>query len=128
MRFMSMIKADKNSEAGVPPDPKLMAAIGEYSQEMMKSGVVVNVGGLAPSSEGTRIRASAGKLEQIDGPFAETKELIAGFAVIEAKSKEEAIEHARRFLKVHQDVLGPSWEGVVEIRQLFAPDDPGYCQ
>jgi hypothetical protein len=123
MRFMMMIMADENSEAGLPPDPRLMEAVGKYTEEMMKAGVVLLTGGLGPSAMGTRILASGGKLTQVDGPFAEAKELIGGFAVVQAKSKEEAIEWGRRFMKIHVDILGPSWVGKSEIRPLFGPED-----
>jgi hypothetical protein len=127
MRFMMMMKADKNSEAGLPPDPKLMAGMAKFMEEMTRSGAVLVAGGLGPSSKGTRFVATTGdKLTQMDGPFAETKELIAGFAIIQAKSKEEAIEQGRRFMKVHREALGPTWEGTCEIRPLFGPEDgPG---
>jgi hypothetical protein len=123
MRFMTMVKADKNYEAGAPPDPRLMEAIGKLSEEMMKAGVLVSSEGLLPSSKGARIRASGGKLSVTDGPFSEAKELIGGLAILQVKSKDEAIELARRFMTVHQDVLGPGWEGEIEIRQLFDPAD-----
>lgn len=128
MRFMLMIKADKNFEAGLPPEPQekfpqLMAAIAQFSEEMTRAGVLIATDGLAPSSQGTRIVASNGKLSRVDGPFAETKELIAGYALIRAASKEEAVALAERFIKLHQDVLGPEWDGVGEVRQVFGPSD-----
>lgn len=128
MRFLLMIKADKNFEAGLPPEPQekfgeLMAAIGQFSAEMAQRGLLLASEGLAPSSQGVRIHASNGKLSRVDGPFAETKELIAGYALIQVDSKEEAVELAERFFKLHQDVLGPTWEGVGEIRQVFGPAD-----
>jgi hypothetical protein len=119
---MMIMKADANSEAGLPPDPKLMAGMGKFMEEMTKAGLVLAAGGLGPSSRGVRLVASpGGELTQVDGPFPETKELIAGFAIIQAKSPEEAIEHARRFMKVHRDALGPDWEGSCEIRPVFGP-------
>ena len=123
MRFMTMIEGDKNYEAGAPPDPRLMAAIGKLTEEMMKAGVVVATEGLHPSSKGARIQASGGKLTVTDGPFSEAKELIGGFAILQVKSKAEAIEMGRRFMQLHQDILGPTWEGHLEIRQLFDPSD-----
>jgi hypothetical protein len=111
MRFMMMIKADKNYEAGMPPSAELMAAMGKYTEDMTKSGALLSTGGLLPSSQGSRIKVSGGKLAVIDGPFAETKELIGGFAIVQAKSKTEALEMARSFMQLHRDVLGPSWEG-----------------
>jgi hypothetical protein len=120
---MLTIRADKNTEAGLPPDPKLMAAIGQLTDEMTKAGILVDSGGLAPSSQLTRLRASGGKLTRVDGPFAETKEMIAGYAVVEVKSKDEAIVLGQRFMQLHQDILGPAWEGESEVRQMFGPGD-----
>jgi hypothetical protein len=123
MRFMMMVKGDKNYEAGAPPDPKLMAAMDQLTKEMTEAGVLLLSEGLYPSSKGAQIRASRGKLSVTDGPFAEAKELVGGFAILRAKSKDEAIEMGKRFMKLHQDVLGPSWEGGLEVRQLFDPSD-----
>jgi hypothetical protein len=119
MRFMMIIKADKNYEAGIPPTRELMAAIGKLSQQMAKEGVLLEAGGLMPSSRGARIRLTQQKLIVTDGPFAETKELIGGYAILQAKSKEEAIELGKQFIKVHGEVLGPSYEGDLEIRQML---------
>jgi hypothetical protein len=121
MRFMMMVKATKDSEAGVPPSPELMAAIGKLTEEGMKAGVVVEVGGLAPTSQGARVRVARGKVSVTDGPFTEAKEVVGGYAIIEAKSRAEAIEIGKDFMKLHGDVLGPSYEGELEIRQLFGP-------
>ena len=118
MRFMTMIKGDEQSEAGVPPNPELMAAIEKYTEEMMNAGVVLEVGGLLPSSKGARITVAGGKLTVIDGPFAEAKELIGGYAIVQVSSKAEAVELAKRFMKLHSDVLGPSYQGECEVRQL----------
>ena len=118
MRFITMIKGDEQYEAGVPPSPELTAAIGKHTEEMMKAGVVVEIGGLLPSSKGARIRVAGGKLNVIDGPFAEAKELIGGYAIVEVKSKAEAVELGKRFMKLHSDVLGPSYQGECEVRQL----------
>jgi hypothetical protein len=123
MRFMMIMKADNQFESGQPPDPRLMAAVDQLTQEMTKAGVVLFTGGLAPSSQGVRLVASGGKLGVVDGPFAETKELIAGFAIVQARSKEEAIEWGTRFMRMHQEILGPSWEGISEIRQVFGRED-----
>jgi hypothetical protein len=119
MRFMMMVKADKDSEAGLPPSPELMEVIGKHSLEMQKLGIVVGTGGLLPSSAGTRIRVAGGELYVTDGPFAEAKELIGGYAIIEAKSRSEAVEHGKRFMKLHADVLGASYTGELEIRQMY---------
>jgi hypothetical protein len=125
MRFMMIVKADKDSEAGLPPSPELMAAIGKLTEEAIKSGQVLDTGGLFPSSKGARIQVGGGKLTVIDGPFAETKELIGGYAIIEASSKQEAIEQGSRFMQIHADVLGPAYEGECEVRQMFDPGDCG---
>jgi hypothetical protein len=119
MRFMMIVKADESYEAGVPPSPDLMAAIGKLSAEMMASGVLLENGGLLPSAMGARINVEGGSLTVVDGPFAEAKELIGGYAVLEAGSKREAIELGRQFMQLHVDVLGPSYEGQLEIRQIF---------
>src|SRR5512134_2023925 len=96
MRVMVIVKATKNSEAGVLPDEKLLAAMGKYNEELVKAGVLLAGEGLHPSSKGARVRFSGAKRTVIDGPFAETKELIAGFWMFRVKSKEEAIEWVKR--------------------------------
>ena len=123
MRFMMLINATKESEAGGPPDPRLMAAIDEYTKEMTKAGVVITTGGLAPSKMGARVKAAGGKLSVVDGPFAETTELLGGFAIIQAKDKDEAVEWGKRFMKIHIDVLGPGYVGTCEVRPMFGPED-----
>ncbi len=125
MRFMVMMKADKDYEAGVPPSNELMAAIGKHTEDGIKAGVVLDTGGLFPSSMGARVHLAGGKMTVTDGPFAETKELVGGYAIIQAKSRAEAIELAKAFMKLHGDVLGHSYEGECEIRQLF--DSPDVC-
>ncbi len=97
MRFMIIRRADKNTEAGVMPSEEILAAMANYNEEMVKAGIMVAGEGLKPSSEGARVKFSNGKPRVIDGPFAETKELIAGFSIIDVKSKEEAIEWAKRW-------------------------------
>ena len=121
MRFMLIVKADPNYEAGRPPNPALLAAIGTLSEQMAKAGILLQSGGLLPSSKGARVRASGGKMTVTDGPFAETKELIGGFAILEAASKEEAIRLGKEFMQVHVDVLGQSYEGTLEVRPMFDP-------
>ena len=121
MRFMMLVKADKDYERGAPPPPALMAAIGALGQEMFKSGNMLEMGGLAPTSAGALLNLENGAIRVTDGPFAESKEVLGGYAVMQAKSKAEAIELARRFLQVHADVLGKSYTGQVEVRQLFDP-------
>ena len=121
MRFMMIVKADPSYEAGGPPNPALLAAIGKLSAEMTNAGVLLQSGGLLPSSKGARVRASGGKLTVTDGPFAETKELVGGFAILEAASKDEAIRLGKKFMQVHVDVLGQAYEGTLEIRPMFDP-------
>lgn len=127
MRFMMIVKADKDYEAGKPPNPELMAAIGKLSEEHARAGVLLESGGLLPSAAGARVRVSGGSLSVIDGPFSEAKELIGGFAILQAKSKQEAIELGKRFMSIHADVLGDSYQGELEIRQMMdvAPHQGG---
>ena len=120
MRFMIIVKADKNSEAGIMPDEKLLAEMGKYNEELMKAGVLLAGEGLHPSSKGARVKFSGDKRIVTDGPFAETKELIAGFWLIQVKSKEEAIEWVKRCPNPM-----PGTESEIEIRQVFEADDFG---
>jgi len=119
MRFMMLVKANKDFEAGVPPKAELMAAVATLADEATARGAMVLAGGVLPSSQGVRIRAAGGKTFVTDGPFAETRELIGGFAIFDLKSKEEAIESGRQFMQIHADILGPSYEGELEIRPMF---------
>ncbi len=119
MRFMILLKADKNTEAGVMPSEKLLADMGNYNEELAKAGVLLAGEGLHPSAKGARVRFSGKKRTVIDGPFAETKELIAGFWMIQVKSKEEAIEWVKR---CPNPLDG---EAEIEIRQVFEADDFG---
>jgi hypothetical protein len=116
MRFMMIVKADKESEAGVLPDEKMLAEMGKFNEEMVKAGVMLAGEGLQASSKGARVRFSGGKPSVKDGPFAETKELVAGFWLIQVKSKDEALEWAKRV---------PFDEGEIEIRQIFELEDFG---
>src|SRR3989441_2606574 len=116
MRFMVVVKANKDSEAAVLPDEKILTEMGKFNMELEKAGVMLAGEGLQASSKGARVRFSGGKRTVIDGPFAETKELIAGFWLWEVKSLDEAIEWLKR---------APFQEGEVEIRQVFEPDDFG---
>jgi hypothetical protein len=125
MRFMMIVKANKDSEAGVSPNPELMAAIAKLAAEASQRGVMVDAGGLLPSSQGTRVRVSGGKTSVIDGPFAETKELVGGYAIFDLKSKAEAVQMGTRFMQVHNDILGPSYEGELEIRPIFGAPPNG---
>jgi hypothetical protein len=119
MRFMLIVKADKNSEAGVMPDEKLLSEMGKYNEELVKRGVMLAGEGLHPSSKGARVKFSGTKRTVIDGPFPETKELVAGFWIIKAKSKEEAIEWVKRCPNPMQG------ESEIEIRQVFEAEDFG---
>ena len=117
MRFMVLVKADKNSEAGVLPDTKLLAAMGKYNEELVKAGVMLAGEGVQPSSKGARVKFSGGKATVIEPPFADPKELIAGFWMFNVKSRAEAIEWVKRCLMDSGDE--------VEIRQVFEAEDFG---
>jgi len=119
MRFMILVKASEESEAGVMPSEQLLTEIGKFNEELVKAGVMLAGEGLHPSSKGARVRFSGGKRTVIDGPFAETKELIAGFWIWQVKSKEEAIEWVKRCPNPHNE------ETEVEIRQVFEAEDFG---
>jgi hypothetical protein len=119
MRFMLLIKANEDSEAGVLPSEELLAEMGKFNEELAKAGVMLAGEGLQPSSKGARVKFSGGKRTVIDGPFTEAKELIAGFWLIQAKSKEEAIEWVKRVPNPTGD------EGEIEIRQVFEAEDFG---
>jgi len=119
MRFMILVKASKESEAGVMPSEQLLTEMGKFNEELVKAGVMLAGEGLHPSSKGARVRFSGGKRTVIDGPFAETKELIAGFWIWQVKSKEEAIEWVKRCPNPHNE------ETEVEIRQVFEAEDFG---
>jgi hypothetical protein len=118
MRFMILIKANADSEAGVLPDERLMAPMVDYHEELARAGVLLDASGLQPSSKGWRVRYARGERTVLDGPFAETKELIAGYTVIQVKSREEALEWARRFPPPF-----PDRECEIEVRQLYELDD-----
>ena len=120
MRVMVIIKANKESEAGVLPDAKFLAEMGQYNEELVKAGVMLAGEGLHPSSKGKRVRFSAGKVSVIDGPFAETKELIAGFWMWRVKSMDEAVEWIKR---CPSPADAP--DGEIEIRQVFEMEDFG---
>ena len=119
MRFMVIVKASKDSEAGKLPSEEMLAAMGKYNEELVKAGVMLDGNGLQASSKGARIRFSGKDRTVIDGPFAETKELIAGYTIIEVKSREEAVEWSRRFPNPY------GRDGAIEVRQLFELDDFG---
>jgi hypothetical protein len=118
MRFMIIRKADANTEAGVLPSQELLAAMGRYMEEMSKAGILLAGEGLHPTSRGARVKLKGGKATVIDGPFAEAKEVVAGFSIIQVKSKEEAIDWVKRWPREDGDVE-------LEIRQVFEADDFG---
>ena len=120
MRFMILVKATKDSEAGIMPDQKLLADMGKFNEELVKAGVMLDGEGLHPSSKGARVRFSDGKRTVIDGPFPETKELIAGYWIWRVKSKEEAIEWVKKCPNPM-----PNVESEIEIRQVFEAEDFG---
>lgn len=121
MRFMVIVKATKDSEAGVMPSEQLLTEMGKYNEELVNAGILLAGDGLHPSSKGTRVKFSGNKRTIIDGPFAETKELIAGYWLWQCYSKEEAVEWAKRC----PNPAGVGKEGELEIRQVFEADDFG---
>jgi hypothetical protein len=123
VRFMMIIKANKDTEAGVMPSEKTLAAMARYNEELVNAGVMLDGMGLQPSSKGARVRFSKGKPTVVDGPFTESKELIAGFWLIQVKSKEEAIEWAKRVPFDPEVHMGG--EGEIELRQVFELEDFG---
>jgi len=120
MRFMIIIKASQDSEAGVMPTEELLTAMGNYNEELVKAGIMIEGEGLHPSSKGSRVRFSGDKRTVIDGPFAETKELIAGYWIWQVKSKQEAIDWVKRCPNPM-----PGTEAEIEIRQVFEAEDFG---
>jgi len=119
MRFMIIVKATKESEAGVMPEEKLIAAMGAYHEELGKAGVLLDATGLHPTSKGFRVKYTGPKRTVVDGPFTETKELIAGYTLIKVKSKQEAIEWAKRY----PNPRGEGMDSEIEVRQLFELED-----
>jgi hypothetical protein len=119
MRFMVLVKASKDSEAGMMPSEEMLAAMAKFNEEMVKAGVMLDGNGLQPSSKGARVRFSGDKRTVIDGPFAETKELVAGYWVLQCKSLQEAIEWIRRCPNPHLE------DSEIEIRQMFELEDFG---
>jgi len=120
MRFMMIVKASKQYEAGKMPSDELIAAMGKHNEELMKAGLLLDLSGLQPSSRGARVKFSNGKVASvIDGPFAETKEVIGGYWLIKADSLQEAIEWAKRAPAPH----GPNEDAEIEIRPLFEFED-----
>jgi hypothetical protein len=119
MRFMIMVRANAQSEAGTPPDPRLMAAMADYHQQLAQAGVLLDCNGLQPGSKGWRIDYRDGHPQVTDGPYGESKELIAGYTLIQVRSRDEALEWARRF----PAPFGPEQDCSVEVRQLYELDD-----
>ena len=120
MRFMIIVKASQDSEAGVMPSKELLTAMGNYNEELVKAGIMIDGEGLHPTSKGTRVRFSGDKRTVIDGPFAETKELIAGYWIWQVKSKQEAIDWVKRCPNPM-----PGTDAEIEIRQVYEADDFG---
>lgn len=119
MRFMMIVKGNKDTEAGVPPSEELHSKMMKYNEELIKAGVLLDLGGLKPTSQGARIKFSKGERTVIDGPFTESKELIGGFWIIQVKSREEAIEWAKRAPAPH----GEAKDAEIEIRQFYELED-----
>jgi hypothetical protein len=118
MRYLTLLRSTQSS---TPPPPELMEAIMTLGQEATEAGALLDTAGLAPSASGARLSLAGGELTSIDGPFAESKEVIS-YAIYDVRSKEEAVEWAARFLKAHRD-LWPGWEGEVDVLKLFGPED-----
>ena len=130
MQFMMLVKHAEKSVQGdkpVPPPQKLMDEMARLSEEAVKSGAMIANGGLAPTAVSSRVRLSGGKVTVIDGPFAEGKEIVGGFAILDYRSKEEAVEGARQFMELHRQYW-PGWEGETEVRQIFGPEDFAPCK
>lgn len=121
MRFMIIVKATKDTEAGAMPEESMIASMAAFHEELAKAGVLLDASGLKPSSRGWRIRYSGNKRNVIDGPFSESKELIGGYTLIQVKSREEALEWTRRF----PNPVGEGKDAEIEVRQLFELDDFG---
>jgi hypothetical protein len=121
MRFMILVKGNRETEAGVLPEEKLFAAMADYHEELVRAGVLLDASGLQPTSRGIRIKYSKGKRTVVDGPFTEAKEIVAGYTLIQVKSREEALEWAKRFPSPH----GEDADGEIEIRQLYELEDLG---
>lgn len=121
MRFMFIVKANKDSEAGVMPTEGALAEMAKYHEELQQAGVLLDASGLRPSAQGWRIKHVAGKRTVVDGPFTETKELIAGYTLIQVKTREEAVEWARRF----PNPAPEGRDGEIEVRRLYELEDFG---
>ena len=121
MRFMMIVKATKDTEAGVMPSEKLLAEMAKYHEELQKAGVLLDASGLKPSAKGWRVKYAGAQRTVIDGPFTESKELIAGYTLIQVKSREEAMEWARRF----PNPAGDGKDAEIEVRQFYELEDFG---
>jgi len=121
MRFMIIVRSNPDSEAGVPPAEPLVAAMAAYHEQLAKAGVLLDANGLQPSAKGFRLRWQGGRRTLVDGPFAESKELVAGYTVIQVKSRAEAVEWAKRFPAPH----GKDQDAEIEVRQLYELEDLG---
>lgn len=119
MRFMMMIEIEEGAGPAEGPSQELMTEMGKLMEEMNKAGVMLDTAGLRPTEEGARVHWDHGKLSVLDGPFTETKEVVGGYAIIQAKSKEEALEWAKRFVRVH----GDDWKLTSEVRQIEEPPE-----
>jgi hypothetical protein len=116
-RYLSMIRVDEQNAPAEGPSPELMERMGELIEEMTKAGVMLDTAGLTPTSDGTRVTWSGGKISCTDGPFTESKEVIGGYALLQAKDKGEALEWTKRFLRVHEEF----WTITVEVREVVEP-------
>ncbi|GAA2339951.1 MULTISPECIES: YciI family protein [Streptomyces] len=116
-RYLSMIRVDEQNAPAEGPSPELMERMGELIEEMTKAGVMLDTAGLTPTSDGTRVTWSGGKISCTDGPFTESKEVIGGYALLQAKDKAEALEWTKRFLRVHEEF----WTITVEVREVVEP-------
>ena len=124
MRFIILVKATEKSEAGVLPGDALIGAMATYHEELAKAGVLLDANGFQPSAKGWRVRYEGGRRTVVDGPFAQTRELVAGYTLIQVRSREEAVEWARRF----PSPTGEHESGEIEVRQLFELDDFGSAE
>ena len=122
MQFMMLVKHVEKGDKLVPPPPLLMEQLTKLGQEAAKSGAMGANGALAPTARSSRVRVSGGKVSVIDGPFAEGKEVVGGFAFLEYRSREEAVESARQYMELYRQ-FWPGWEGETEVRQLMGPED-----
>ncbi|WP_413808028.1 YciI family protein [Streptomyces sp. OE57] len=116
-RYLSMIRVDEQNAPAEGPSPELMERMGELIEEMTKAGVMLDTAGLTPTSDGTRVTWSGGKISCTDGPFTESKEVIGGYALLQAKDKAEALEWTKRFLRVHEEY----WTITCEVREVVEP-------